>query len=163
MKRRVFIQSVAAISFFLKSSNVNSDTKPLPKNISKNKILIKNNNNEPIGLIQSISITENRSDFNGQIIVEAKLIRALFNKEKIKNIFNVDINKVSMLANQQLLPINIEIINENDGKIMTTNIKNCWFKINSPMYSSEEYFIFDEIDIEAESIKSYTNTINNTI
>lgn len=122
------------------------------------KILV---NDKVVGAIQSIDIDETRDinfdkDESGNIInsypsditnISVKATRIRFDRLRMEEVFSRGFFHV----HSQKIPLQIEM---DDGNV-ETKIKNCWLKSdNKYTYTTKDYIIVENAELEAESITS---------
>ena len=142
--------------------------------LSTNIIIIVDGN--PIGAIQSLSVTEGRPDIKmidevgtdghidsapiGSTNYTIACQRIRFAKLRIAEAFSRGFIHVK----SQRIPFDIEIhdrfADADEGNAIITTIKNVWIKQISYPYSSSEWTITDTMDCSAEDIYSVLNSNN---
>jgi hypothetical protein len=98
-----------------------------------------------VGAIQSISITKNKR-LDGSMSIIGKLNRVRFNRAIINDMFTG-----SFHPNSQKLPFDIEIKYENFD---TTIIKHVWITLLNHVYLTDELFVIDYMEVEADKLYS---------
>lgn len=124
--------------------------------------------NETVGAIQSISITQNRGlerikevGLDGILEIvprqpteyEATIQRIYFDRLNLTQAFKRGYFNIK----SQLLPFDIQIIDrsngDGDGAIVHT-LENCWFTRYSPRYQSDNFIVQEEAQIWIEDIRT---------
>jgi hypothetical protein len=100
-----------------------------------------------VGAIQSLSITEKRCE-NDSLSVTAKASRVRFDKARVAEAFSRGFVHVS----SQRYPLQIEII---DGDKITTTLRNAWITALDYTYTTGDWIITDQMELEAETIFSF--------
>lgn len=130
-------------------------------------ILIKVDN-EPVGAIQSINITQNRGlqripevGLDGILEIvpnkateySATITRIYFDRLRLPEAFKRGFINIK----SQLIPFDIQIMDrtngDNEGLVVHT-LENCWFSAYSPRYQAENFIIQEEATIWIEDIRT---------
>lgn len=155
VSRRSFIKSIGLISLFgaLPAAAIPNDKINPPQIRTISIVLIKDG--IIIGRANATDIIESRAiclDFlvASPILVSGELSGVLFNKSKIKKLFN---NKIAL--NSQKDPFDIIIAEREDRR--ATEIKNVWLAPSwtDPIiqYETEDFIVIDNIKWQAEYIR----------
>jgi len=159
------------VSYPLTGSNLNS-------NIStglSTQILIKVDN-EAVGAIQSINITQNRGlervkevGLDGILEIvpnkateyEANITRVVFDRLRLTEAFKRGFINIK----SQLIPFDIQIIDrtagDTDGAVVHT-LENCWFSRYSPKYQADNFIIQEDAQILIEDIRTNLGSTQNS-
>ena len=126
---------------FKRDSEKQFDIKP-----SSTTTIIVKVGDKPIGAIQSLSISESRSE-TGEVSVTAKISRVRFDKMRLTEAFS----RGFLHLKSQALPFDIEIIEDQN---LITTLKNVWITKLDYTYSVGEWLVTDYMEVEAEEIYS---------
>jgi hypothetical protein len=133
---------------WLSGSNEVARPEPIPNPLPTIRIIVMLKD-QVVGAIQSLSITEDKieNEYGKFSRISTKIYRIKLVEERIKKAFD----RGFVNSHSQILPFNI-IIDDSNGK---TTIQNCW--ISKPIdytYKYNEWIIIDEMNVEAELIKT---------
>lgn len=127
--------------------------------------------NEPVGAIQKLSITQSRSLYRAHELgldgileivpqssttFEASIERIVFDRLRLPEAFKRGFVNIK----SQLIPFDIEIIDRTGGDIDTgaevvSKLVNCWFSSYNPSMNADNFIISENANIWFEDIQTF--------